>query len=103
RRRHTRSKRDWSSDVCSSDLWAQEKLYQLINYRYTARLATVITSNLVPEKLEPRIGSRLRDHALSKVIEIDAPDYRRFDPGRSQIGRASCRERVGARGGSRVV
>src|SRR5699024_12130227 len=22
RRRHTRSKRDWSSDVCSSDLWA---------------------------------------------------------------------------------
>src|SRR5699024_12067744 len=21
RRRHTRSKRDWSSDVCSSDLW----------------------------------------------------------------------------------
>src|SRR5437868_8639925 len=24
RRRHTRSKRDWSSDVCSSDLWAYE-------------------------------------------------------------------------------
>src|SRR5699024_12045740 len=23
RRRHTRSKRDWSSDVCSSDLWLQ--------------------------------------------------------------------------------
>src|SRR5207249_9640341 len=22
RRRHTRSKRDWSSDVCSSDLWS---------------------------------------------------------------------------------
>ena len=70
----------------SATAWAQEKLYQLINYRYTARLATVITSNLVPEKLEPRIGSRLRDHALSKVIEIDAPDYRRFDPGRSPRG-----------------
>src|SRR5207249_8763169 len=25
RRRHTRSKRDWSSDVCSSDLIAQEQ------------------------------------------------------------------------------
>src|SRR5699024_12151242 len=25
RRRHTRSKRDWSSDVCSSDLAAKEK------------------------------------------------------------------------------
>src|SRR5699024_11883070 len=27
RRRHTRSKRDWSSDVCSSDL-----LYDIVNY-----------------------------------------------------------------------
>src|SRR5699024_11415534 len=26
RRRHTRSKRDWSSDVCSSDLEAMERL-----------------------------------------------------------------------------
>src|SRR5438067_9097395 len=26
RRRHTRSKRDWSSDVCSSDLFAQREL-----------------------------------------------------------------------------
>src|SRR5699024_12138210 len=28
RRRHTRSKRDWSSDVCSSDLPAQTRAYQ---------------------------------------------------------------------------
>lgn len=63
----------------SATAWAQEKLYQLINYRYTAKLPTVITSNLTPEKLDPRIGSRLRDRSLSKVIEIDAPDYRRFD------------------------
>src|SRR5699024_12045419 len=28
RRRHTRSKRDWSSDVCSSDLAYQAKLTQ---------------------------------------------------------------------------
>src|SRR5207249_7859026 len=27
RRRHTRSKRDWSSDVCSSDLLTEERLY----------------------------------------------------------------------------
>src|SRR5699024_4591405 len=25
RRRHTRSKRDWSSDVCSSDLWKERQ------------------------------------------------------------------------------
>src|SRR5207249_7099535 len=29
RRRHTRSKRDWSSDVCSSDLWKTLKLRAL--------------------------------------------------------------------------
>src|SRR5690606_41185197 len=26
RRRHTRFSRDWSSDVCSSDLWFQQRL-----------------------------------------------------------------------------
>src|SRR5699024_700782 len=31
RRRHTRSKRDWSSDVCSSDLGGQYFLKWLIN------------------------------------------------------------------------
>src|SRR5699024_12168973 len=30
RRRHTRSKRDWSSDVCSSDLYLQEKFPVLL-------------------------------------------------------------------------
>src|SRR5699024_11810805 len=28
RRRHTRSKRDWSSDVCSSDLFYKDQLIQ---------------------------------------------------------------------------
>src|SRR5699024_12237106 len=31
RRRHTRSKRDWSSDVCSSDLWG----YSLLSGSFT--------------------------------------------------------------------
>src|SRR5438105_11935540 len=31
RRRHTRSTRDWSSDVCSSDLGAQPALYLLLS------------------------------------------------------------------------
>ena len=73
----------------SATAWAQEKLYQLINYRYTARLPTVVTSNLPPEKLEPRIGSRLRDRALSSVLEIDAPDYRRFDRDGRSANRAT--------------
>src|SRR5271163_974689 len=28
RRRHTRSDRDWSSDVCSSDLWFSERMFK---------------------------------------------------------------------------
>jgi DNA replication protein DnaC len=64
----------------SATAWAQEKLYQLLNYRYNARLATVVTTNLSLESLEPRLSSRLRDKALSVVCEIAAPDYRRRDP-----------------------
>src|SRR5699024_12103246 len=31
RRRHTRSKRDWSSDVCSSDLASKQRVYDDIH------------------------------------------------------------------------
>src|SRR5206468_8474348 len=33
RRRHTRSDRDWSSDVCSSDLWLEVELHDDLRYR----------------------------------------------------------------------
>jgi len=64
----------------SSTPWAQEKLYQLINYRYNARLPTVITMTGFEEHLEelvePRISSRMVDPQISLVQEITAPDYR---------------------------
>ena len=56
--------------------WGQEKLYQLLNYRYYSRLPTVITSSLSLESLEPRIRSRMNDPRISSVYEIMAPDYR---------------------------
>src|SRR2546428_4936092 len=34
RRRHTRSDRDWSSDVCSSDLGGDEALGRRLGYRW---------------------------------------------------------------------
>jgi DNA replication protein DnaC len=61
----------------SATAWAREKLYQLINHRYNYRLATVITTNLKPEAIEPRIYSRLCDPACGEMIAIVAPDYRR--------------------------
>ena len=56
--------------------WAQEKLYQLINYRYNAKLPTVITTCFSLEEIELRVSSRMVDPRLSLVFNIVAPDYR---------------------------
>src|SRR3990170_741893 len=57
--------------------WAQEKLFQIINYRYINKLPTVITTNLMLDEIEGRIRSRLQDSDFVKYIRISAPDYRR--------------------------
>src|SRR5690606_40102182 len=83
RRRHTRFSRDWSSDVCSSDLDALRRL----------------TKAEIDAKERGHHGKNVEDHADD------------FDPARTvtadelccdcqggnillEIGRASCRERV---------
>jgi DNA replication protein DnaC len=60
----------------SATPWAQEKLYQLINYRYNAQLPMVVTTCLSLEEIEPRISSRMVDPRISLVFNITAPDYR---------------------------
>ncbi len=57
--------------------WAQEKLYQIFNHRYNARLATVITTNEELEAIEIRIQSRMVDPNVGQIIHITAPDFRR--------------------------
>lgn len=57
--------------------WAQEKLFQIINYRYINKLATVVTTNLLLDEIEPRIRSRLSDPELVSPVKMSAPDYRR--------------------------
>ena len=56
--------------------WAQEKLYQVINYRYNAQLPTVITTRCSLSDIESRISSRFVDPKLSTPFNIDVPDYR---------------------------
>ena len=56
--------------------WAQAKLYQIINYRYNARLPMVVTTCLSLEEIETRISSRMVDPKLSLAFNIIAPDYR---------------------------
>ncbi|MBK8431871.1 MAG: ATP-binding protein [Chloroflexi bacterium] len=56
--------------------WVQEKLYQIFNYRYTAQLPTVVTTNEELEAIDARIRSRLVDPSLSQIVTLLAPDYR---------------------------
>ena len=64
----------------TASAWAREKLHQILNYRYNARLATVITATHPSmESLDARLRSRLMDPKISNVIPIGAPDYRGQD------------------------
>ena len=67
--------------------WAQEKLFQILNYRYINNLPLLITTNLSLNQLEGRIRSRLQDPELVTRVKILAPDYRRpmDDTGHSEL------------------
>lgn len=56
--------------------WAQEKLFQLLNHRYSRHIPTVITTNADINALDPRIRSRLLDEGAIRRVRISAPDYR---------------------------
>jgi len=55
--------------------WAQEKLYQVINYRYNAKLPTIITTNLEEEEIDSPILSRFADSKICTAFHIIAPAY----------------------------
>jgi DNA replication protein DnaC len=74
---------DFGTQNASS--WAQEKLFQIINYRYINKLSTVITTNLSADDMEDRIRSRLQDIDLVQNVYIDAPDYRNPDDNDSML------------------
>jgi DNA replication protein DnaC len=57
--------------------WAQEKLFQILNYRYINQLPLVVTTNLSMQEIEGRLRSRLEDPELVTSVRILAPDYRR--------------------------
>ncbi len=69
----------------SSTPWAQEKLFQLLNHRYNARLPTVITTNRDLEEIDARLRSRLADMELCQLVTILAPDFRQAGPERSEL------------------
>ncbi|MFN8496254.1 MAG: ATP-binding protein [Anaerolineae bacterium] len=60
----------------SATPWAREKLFQLVNHRYAARLPTVITTSTPPEEMDERLATRLFDTSRCTVFAILAPAYR---------------------------
>ena len=60
--------------------FAEDKLFQIINYRYEERLPTIVTTSVFPADLDtmrPRIASRLLDSMVVTMLVIEGPDYRR--------------------------
>src|SRR5699024_11247722 len=88
RRRHTRSKRDWSSDVCSSDLL----------------LLAGVRPGTYPRSGSVHLRLWLAEHIADLAAAVSVASapwvswYARLlgnSVGRDEIGRASCRERGG--------
>jgi DNA replication protein DnaC len=55
----------------SATPWAQEKLFQLINHRFNARLPTVVTTNVPLSQMDERLCTRLTDPSLARVYQLE--------------------------------
>ena len=57
--------------------WAEEKLYQILNYRSNAKLPTIITTGVPIHQTSERFKSRFQDPILSKILDLgwDTKDY----------------------------
>ena len=56
--------------------WVKEKLYQLFNYRYNARLPTVITTTTHLDELDPKLASRIGDPNRCIIFSLEVPSFR---------------------------
>ena len=76
-------------DSYSETPWAREKFFQLVSHRFHAALPTVFTCVRPPEEIDPRLGSRLSDPAISQLLVLEE----RTLPGYFQVG-GMTRERL---------
>src|SRR5207237_4843778 len=93
RRRHTRFKCDWSSDVCSSDL---------ITIRYSGHIAEWKTELVRNAAIKGILNQALEEKANlvnaaaiadSRGLRVHEARKAKSSMGGAEIGRASCRER----------
>jgi DNA replication protein DnaC len=74
--------------------WGKDRLFSVLNYRYTRRLPTVVTTALTLDELGPRLASRLLDHAVCSQIVLDAAPH--FEAAQPQQKRRSSGRGRGA-------
>ena len=63
--------------------FAEDKLFQIVGFRYEERLPTIITTSYGIEEIaanRPRIASRLQDPSVVTELPMEAPDYRKGGP-----------------------
>src|SRR5699024_11494978 len=90
RRRHTRSKRDWSSDVCSSDLNELDLLEYKEDESRPNKDDLQQLESLVFDSHEKEEGEAVRNlEGIEYATNLEELIINR------KIGRASCRERGG--------
>src|SRR5699024_11410044 len=92
RRRHTRSKRDWSSDVCSSDL-GRSGSYSTSEQQAVRDLLTPDEVRLLPDGKAVLFVRGERPVIDDKYNLLRHPCIRFTEDG-GEIGRAACREGV---------
>src|SRR5699024_12162288 len=93
RRRHTRSKRDWSSDVCSSDLSPGRReaaVHTSMVVRQDSLTLYGFASSAERDAFElVQTASGVGPRLAAAMVSVLSPSEIR----RAEIGRASCRER----------
>src|SRR5207249_8527735 len=91
-RRHTRSKRDWSSDVCSSDLTAQLALATTL----------LIAAGLFLKSLVNVTRVDLGVHVVDVVTFSIAPERSGYDSARALLLYGRVEDEVGDRKSTRL-
>src|SRR5690606_40487530 len=94
RRRHTRFSRDWSSDVCSSDLFDRRRRLAVTELSAIEGVEVVEPEGAfyVFPSFEGVLGRDVAGRTVASTLDLA-----------EEIGRASCREREQMRGGERWV
>src|SRR5690606_41054996 len=100
---HTRFSRDWSSDVCSSDLLVPGKLGINVwgEYRYRDALQDAAMPGLTAlDQQRAKTGHVGLSWTPDARQRIDLSASAGNEDQEGEIGRASCRERVEMAGGA---